>query len=437
MCDTIVALGNATKDGITLFAKNSDREPDEVQNIEIYPRQKYSNSEMVKCTYITIPQVLETVSVFLCRPFWMFGAEMGANEYGVVIGNEALLTKEKPSSSGLTGMDLLRLSLERSRTAKEALDTIIVLLEQYGQGGNCGYREKFSYMNGFIIADSSEAYVLETIKSWWAWKKVTDIWSMSNIISLQKDFDACSPGLIKNAIKKGYCKSKSDFNFRRCYTNKIITWGARSKKREDCTRSMLIQKKGSLTTADFMTILRGHGKTQDKRWQPDKSSNGIVCMHAADKFIRKNQSVCSFVAKIGQTQKFFYTTGAANPCMSPFFPVFAPDTAIPLEYRKGDKNYDGQSFWWEAERFHRIALTKFPYALEVIQPEMQQYEQEMVSKIESLQIPLDQKMIDEYFAQVGKITREWGRGLDNLKSIKLNWFYKYYWKRYNTLNGIK
>ncbi|MBA7558106.1 hypothetical protein ES705_50896 [subsurface metagenome] len=45
---------------------------------------------------MTIPQVSETARVLLCQPFWMFGAEMGANEYGVVIGNEAIFTKEKP-----------------------------------------------------------------------------------------------------------------------------------------------------------------------------------------------------------------------------------------------------------------------------------------------------------------------------------------------------
>jgi len=42
---------------------------------------------------LTVPQILETAQVLLCQPFWMFGAEMGANEYGVVIGNEAIFTK--------------------------------------------------------------------------------------------------------------------------------------------------------------------------------------------------------------------------------------------------------------------------------------------------------------------------------------------------------
>ncbi|MDD4896467.1 MAG: C69 family dipeptidase [Atribacterota bacterium] len=111
----------------------------------------------------------------------MFGAEKGANEYGVAIGNEAIFTREKPANTGLTGMDLVRLGLERSHSAREALNIIIQLLEEYGQGGNCGYRYKLQYMNSFIIADQKEAYVLETVKKWWAWKKkkVSGVYPMS------------------------------------------------------------------------------------------------------------------------------------------------------------------------------------------------------------------------------------------------------------------
>ena len=206
MCDTIVAVGSATKNGTTLFGKNSDREPDEAQNIKIYPGLQHGPDEMVQCTHISIPQVAETAGILLCQPFWMFGGEMGSNEYGVVIGNEALLTKEQPDPTGLTGMDLLRLALERGRTAKEALEIITGLLETYGQGGNCGYRREIYYMNSFIIADGSEAYVLETVKSWWAWKKIKDFWAISNIISLRKEFDDFSPGLIEHAVEKGYCR---------------------------------------------------------------------------------------------------------------------------------------------------------------------------------------------------------------------------------------
>ncbi len=433
MCDTIVALGSATRDGATLFGKNSDREPDEVQNIKIYPRQKHKGDEKVECTYLTIPQVTETAGIMLCQPFWMFGAEMGANEYGVAIGNEALFTREKPDTTGLTGMDLLRLALERSRTAKQALETIIELLEKHGQGGNCGYRQKFLYMNSFLIADRQEAYVLETVKSWWAWKQAKDFWSISNIISLEKDFDACSPGLIENAVKRGYCKSKAEFNFRKCYSDRIITWGARGAPRQARSREMLLQKKGALTTADFMAILRDHSGLTD--WTPDKSG-GTICMHAADKLIRRSHSVCSMVAKLGKKAQFFYTTGAANPCISPYYPVFFSGTVNPAGYVEGGSDYDARSFWWECEKLHRQALWHFADALSAIQPQIEKYENEMISSVENGRVSLNQETVDKYFTKARDMVRKWGASLDTLPAKRPKWLFHRYWQSYNKLNGL-
>jgi secernin len=44
-------------------------------------------------------------------------------------------------------MDLLRLGLERAKTALGALKVIISLLETHGQGGNCGLASQFYYNN--------------------------------------------------------------------------------------------------------------------------------------------------------------------------------------------------------------------------------------------------------------------------------------------------
>ncbi len=55
MCDTIVALGNSTQDGSVLFAKNSDRQPNEPHLMVRVPRQKYRPNSMLKTTYINIP----------------------------------------------------------------------------------------------------------------------------------------------------------------------------------------------------------------------------------------------------------------------------------------------------------------------------------------------------------------------------------------------
>lgn len=432
MCDTIVALGAATKTGTTLFGKNSDREPDEVQNIVIVPHKKHKPGEEVKCTYISIPQVEETARILLCQPFWMFGAEMGANEYGVMIGNEALFTREKPAQTGLLGMDLLRLALERGKTAKQALDVIIELLEKYGQGGNCGYRQKFLYMNSFLIADAAEAYVLETVKSWWAWKQVKDVWSISNMISLENDFDQCSPELIENAIQKNWCRGRHDFNFHKCYTDPIITWGAAARPRQACSRNMLSQKKGSLTTADFMAMLRDHGGREDFR--PDRHS-GTVCMHAADKLIRRSQSVGSLVGNVSEKIQHYYVTGASAPCLRPFFPVFAAGTLTPAGYLEGGAEYNGEAYWWQCEKQHRRALRHFPAALKDIRPRIASYEQEMLEALEDMNLTFNQATADKYFTRARNIVNDWGASLDAMPETSTGWLYNRYWQGYSKLNG--
>ena len=64
MCDTMVALGNSTADGRVLFAKNSDRQPNECHVMIRVPRRKYPKGSMLKCTYIEIEQAEETSKFF-------------------------------------------------------------------------------------------------------------------------------------------------------------------------------------------------------------------------------------------------------------------------------------------------------------------------------------------------------------------------------------
>jgi dipeptidase len=107
MCDTFVHINSKT----IIFGKNSDREPNEAQQIVYIPAtNRHENT--IQTTYITIAYPNKTNALILSKPFQMWGAEMGCNEHGVVIGNEAVFTKIpiNKSNNGLTGMDLLRIS---------------------------------------------------------------------------------------------------------------------------------------------------------------------------------------------------------------------------------------------------------------------------------------------------------------------------------------
>ena len=135
MCDTIYLK----RDGKTYFGKNSDRSPNEAHLMIRVSAKDYENGETLKTTYIEIPQAKHTYSCVLLKPHWIWGAEMGWNEFGLNIGNEAVFTNVKRTKqNGLIGMDLLRLALERCKTPQEAITLITNLIETYGQVGKVG-----------------------------------------------------------------------------------------------------------------------------------------------------------------------------------------------------------------------------------------------------------------------------------------------------------
>ncbi len=322
MCDTMVALGNATADGRVLFAKNSDRQPNECHIIIRVPRKKYSEGTKLRCTYIEIDQVEETYEVILLKPYWIWGAEMGCNEYGLNIGNEAVFTKEPNGKDSLIGMDMLRIALERCKTSIEAVHLIVNLLERYGQGGNCGYEKPFTYHNSFLIADRNSAWVLETAGEYWAALQVNDVYSISNRLSIGNQFDMAHPQLITHAIEKGWCKSKDDFNFSKCYSNPLITHFSGSLERQSCSNDILKENKGTITVQTMMNILRSHTPRFDMK-PYCRSSVSSVCMHAG--FLFGDQTTGSYIASLGEPIDTYWVTGSSAPCLSLFKPLWMID----------------------------------------------------------------------------------------------------------------
>ncbi|CAF4081533.1 unnamed protein product, partial [Rotaria sp. Silwood2] len=110
-CDTFVVLPPLTDSNFRIFAKNSDRPANEVQEIIFVSNEHTSdNKDYVQCTHIQVPQISTTYRCILSKPAWCWGAEMGANEHGICIGNEAVFSKvpyetRKPA---LTGLDVVR-----------------------------------------------------------------------------------------------------------------------------------------------------------------------------------------------------------------------------------------------------------------------------------------------------------------------------------------
>lgn len=358
-CDTWVAMQDATADGSVILGKNSDRPPMEAQPLVHFPRMKHKAGEMVKCTYIEIPQVAVTYDHIGSKIWWTFGYEHGMNEYGVAIGNEALWGKEPYQwGDGLLGMDLLRLGLERGKTAYKAMHVIIDLLEKYGQSGDCEYKDewgKANYHNSFIIADPKEAWVLETAGRYWAAKKITHgVYSISNIYSIENDWDEARPGLVANAIKKGWTKSAEDFNFARDYGDYwrkgSLNPGDMQIRRNE-TLACLKRDYGTITPATMMKINRNHheGTVVEPRWGAAETFWATPCMHDSPR--SGYHSAASIVAHLRSSMppllRQVYWASFSNPCSNVFKPFYFHGPEIPATYAKGTSTYSADSpFWW-------------------------------------------------------------------------------------------
>ena len=323
MCDSVVAVG----DGRVLLAKNSDRDPNEAQVLEWHPGDTHPHGAMLRCTWIEIPQAARTNAVLLSRPFWMWGAEMGANEHGLAIGNEAVFTTEPYAASGLTGMDLLRLALERAATAAEAVSVITDLLERHGQGGGCGHeRRSFTYHNSFAIADPGEAWILETAGRHWAVEQVhSGVRSISNGLTIP-GFAQQHSDRLKTAVSA-------------CRVRRALT------QRESAAAA---PSPGAL-----MRTLRSHGAGPWPRYSPVNGAMAAPCMHAGG-IVAASQTTASWVSDLRADGAVHWATGTAAPCTSLFKP-FRVEQPVDLGPAPGDR-FDPRTLWWRHERLHRCAL---------------------------------------------------------------------------------
>jgi secernin len=371
MCDTLIARGAATLNGLTLFGKNSDRQRNEAQLLESVAAADHPVDSQVTCTYLTIPQVHRTHAVLLSRPFWCWGAEMGANEHGVVIGNEGIHARiPAPETAALTGMDLVRLALERAATAAEALRVMTTLLEHYGQGGNCGHLTPNYYNNGFIIADPTEAFVLETVGREWLVERVQELRAISNAYTIGRSPERVSAGLPQLIRASGWSESASpDYAavMGNLHREHIGQAGARRARSETLLRS----NHGKLDAAKLRSILRDHGGPPDQDrpgWSPEHSTQSTLCMHAGT-HDRPGQTMGSWVAEMNGQDVLHWVTGTAAPCLSIFKP-WLPGMALPGNRPAPTDRFDPDTLWWRHERLHRAAvLGTFPQVLDSIRSE--------------------------------------------------------------------
>lgn len=320
MCDTLCSIG---PDG-TIFAKNSDRPSSEVQLIEALARRQSGGD--LQTQYLTIPDV-GAAALLGSRPDWLWGLEHGVNEHRVAIGNEKIFTTQDPNKepAALIGMDLVRLGLERGRTADEALDAMTVLLEEYGQGGVCDQTTGEPYFSSFLIADPRTAWVLETSGRSWVAAPVNGAAAISNRITIGSEWTRSSPDITPG----------TDFDEFR-HPNAPT---GHADVRLAASRACLSTGGADIVPADVAAHLRDHGtgrwgapgdtepvQPPPERFSPD-GAGVTVCMHLRGFQNTTSSMIAELPADESAPLRAWVAPG--SPCVCIFVPVFPPDAVPP------------------------------------------------------------------------------------------------------------
>jgi dipeptidase len=301
MCDTFYVAPSAAEGGGAWFAKNSDRNPDEPQTLCLFPRAGG-----------------RSFATLLSKPSWMEGGEMGVNETGVAIGNEAVFPRSKPRKDGVLGMDILRAALEGSASAVEARD--------------------FIYANSFIAADRKEAYIIETAGRRWAWRRAAPFAAISNAYSIEGDYEGLDAATA----------AEKPASWRAAVENRFYLRFTKGEARRAEIMGILGKAAPAIGFEAVLSALRSHGHSG----RPSRLMSS-PCLHEAG-FPVKSTTTASLVVEYlpagAPAEAVIWFTGRPHPCSSVFVPlILAKGSFIPLwkdyDYAAGSEKALG--YWRE------------------------------------------------------------------------------------------
>jgi hypothetical protein len=200
--DMVVAHGPATVDGISLFGHYCLGDNGGSFGLIRTKGREHALGEKVSATFLELPQVRRTYGVLASTIKGLWGYVHGVNDRGVAVGCTPIRTRLTLENHGLPGTDLVRLALERSHSAWQALEVVTSLIARHGQGSFLGCPPLLNSDAAFLIADAQEAFVIEASGKYWVYQEVQQIRSLTNLCTIRQDWDAIAPGLAGHCIEQ-------------------------------------------------------------------------------------------------------------------------------------------------------------------------------------------------------------------------------------------
>jgi dipeptidase len=309
---------------------------------------------VLRCQYVEIPQVRETAALVGSQPHWLWGFEHGENEQPVAIGNETVFAKEPLGAVGLLGMDLVRLGLERGRSADEALEVMTALIECHGQGGSGQRDVEWPYHNAFLIADPARAWILETSARHWVAQPVEDVGNVSNGLAIGTGWTRGAADVTGFALAQGWWDAgQGRLDFTRAYGDETGVPPNLCVARRRRLAALLGESRGQITAGSVRGMLRDHyedGAVHVPR-PFDDPGHFSVCMHSPG----LSHTTAALVAPLPEPNRGATALWVClgNPCLGAFLPIY-PEARIPLRFAIGGAENEPASPWWRLQTLRTL-----------------------------------------------------------------------------------
>ncbi len=448
-CTSILVSKGASKKGAPMISYSCDGEFH--PHLRITPAAKYKPGEMVEIrgwrgVLGKIPQVPETYKVIGLM-----------NEYQLAIGETTFGgRKELISNKGVFHYyPLMRIALQRAKTAREAIKVMTTLVEKHG------YRSEGESIS---IADKHEAWLMEIvgpgkdgIGAIWVAIKIPDgMVSATANMSRIHEFPLNDPenvlyseNVISYAVEHGYYDPEKDgaFSFSKAYnppTEEQIRYSARrvwsvfrrispSKKispeySNGNTKlkpfDLYIKPDTKLDVRDVIALHRDHYEntkfdmTKDlvsgpfespDRWRPMKwKVDGKL--YAWERPIATQQAGFVYVSEsreyvpdeIGGVVWY----GMDNPYTNVFVPIYTSVNELPRSYTIGSlKQYTRDSAWWAFNFVANYANLRYSYMIkdiQKVQKEIEDLEFDLQPAIEHTAeylLRTNKELVDDYLTK--------------------------------------
>jgi dipeptidase len=361
-CTTIIVGKNATSDGSVLLGHNEDWGK-YTTPLRWNRGQKHKTGATLKLKNgQVIPQVEQTFSFI-----WLAADWNGINEHQVAIADNAVYCRKELSGQeeGTHLEDLVKTVLERSRTAKEAVQVMGTFIE------NLGYRSPDGGFSTFSIADPNEGWWMEVVGGGlWIAQRVPDdsFVVIANRLRIgEVDLKDSSRFLANSNLldyakqKRWYDVKKAPFNFSQVYgpvKDSRLAYSTRREWRGNCLlggrefsehkNPLAVVPSQRLHPRNVMALLRDHyeGTQYDLTSQYEKGSPH----HTSERTICRINTDTSTVTQlrgwlppeIGGLSWF----SVGTPCSSLYIPYYLGVTDFPEPYAFLTERYNRDNAFW-------------------------------------------------------------------------------------------